>query len=111
MSGGHFDCDYSYFNLGDFAKKIREEGNILFAELVKDVANLLKEYDWWKAGDTSREDFMKAWKSWQDKWQDNTSEELTAKEMEKTVHMMIWDSLGLPPDEMYEEADKERREY
>ena len=109
MSGGHFDCDYDYFKLDEWAKTVRNDGNPLFADLLHDVGFLLHEYDWWKSGDTSREDWLKAWSGFQNKWMKSSIRELSVKTVEELVRYMVYESIGLPSDESYEGLDKKFR--
>jgi len=61
MSGGLFDYENSkMYEWADkiWEKKTSDEKN--FSILLKDVADVLHEYDYWQCGDTGEEDFKKA---------------------------------------------------
>lgn len=61
MSGGFFDYENNkMFDWADmiYTKKSTEEKHLSI--LLRDVADVLHEYDYWKCGDTGGEDFKKA---------------------------------------------------
>lgn len=64
MSGGHFDYYDNY--LYDIADKIDED--IEIKELVKDLANLLREYDYYVSADICKEDYIAEKRRFTDKW-------------------------------------------
>lgn len=109
MSGGHFDCDYDYFKMHDWAKRIQQDGNPLFADLLRDVGNLLHSYDWWKSGDTSREDWLKDWKAFLNKWTGSSVKDLSDKQIEDYVRYMVYESFGVPEDDRYRKLDEKFR--
>lgn len=100
MSGGHFD--YRNEDMYDWEKKVREDGNPLFANLLHDVADLLHEYDWWMSGDTPRDKWLEAWARWKEKWMKGDETTITLDSMRDQIRLMVWESLGKPENEDYE---------
>ena len=71
MSGGFFD--YEDRKLYVWANKIynpstKEEKEL--AQILRDIAEVLNAYDWWKSGDTSEEEFLRLWKEFKQKAED-----------------------------------------
>lgn len=99
MSGGHFDCNYSYNDLFDFASIIRKERNPILADLVEDVSRLLHDYDWYKAGDTTRESWNKSWKSFQKKWLKSDLNDMVKQTIMNEVDHMLDNCLGLKDED------------
>ena len=77
MSGGRFD--YFYLRLNEFImdieydydlnKKIKlstEEREL--KRLLIDLSSLFHDYEWWKSGDDSEEDFIKSFNKFKRKW-------------------------------------------
>ena len=107
MSGGHFD--YADSRLYEWSEKVRWDGNPLFAVLLHDLGDLMHEYDWWKSGDTGREDWLKAWEAWQKKWMNGNLSELAVDSIKDSVRQMIWESLGKPADDEYKRIEEKMR--
>ena len=77
MSGGRFDYFYSKLNEFianieydyDLNKKIKlstEERKL--RKLLIDLSSLSHDYEWWKSGDNSEEDFIKSFNKFKRKW-------------------------------------------
>ena len=77
MSGGRFDYFYSKLNEliadieydYDLNKKIKlstEERKL--RKLLIDLSSLSHDYEWWKSGDNSEEDFIKSFNKFKRKW-------------------------------------------
>ena len=69
MSGGFFNYEDS--KLFEFADKIFEDktiDEINFSHLLRDIGNVLHEYDYYICGDTGKEDFDRAWKLFIEKY-------------------------------------------
>lgn len=89
MSGGAFD--YKHFMLWDWADII-EKQNPLLATQMRDLAELLNEYDLYICGDTGDERVESAWTKYRDKWieMDTASiEEMMFERCLETLHGMI----------------------
>ena len=75
MSGGALD--YFYYKLEEIADKIAPEYTLLeelTAELLLDLAEVMKELEWWRSGDSSYDDFAKAFMKFAKKWLKNRNE-------------------------------------
>jgi len=75
MSGGALD--YFYYKLEEIADKIAPEYTLLeelTAELLLDLAEVMKELEWWRSGDSSYDDFAKAFMKFAKKWLKNWNE-------------------------------------
>lgn len=62
MSGGHFD--YEDQKLEELADKIYEEKTDVekeLASLLRSLAQVLHDYDYWKSGDHSEHKFLESW--------------------------------------------------
>ena len=71
MSGGHFDYVDSrlkdeIFGWRNAPYNALEDREI--SELVWDVLELLHDFDWYKSGDTCKEDYLKAKDAFKKKW-------------------------------------------
>ena len=104
MSGGHFDYDDS--RLYEWSRQVRIDGNPLLADLLHDIGDLLHAYDWWKSGDSSRDDWLVAWEFWKKKWMDGNIADLTMDSIRDSMRQMIWESLGKPKDDEYDRIQK-----
>ena len=109
MSGGRFDYEDS--RLYDWSRQVRDDGNLLLADLLHDLGDLLHEYDLWKSGDTDRDDWLKAWADWQKKWMTGNPTELTMDSIRDSVRLMVWESLGKPADDEYERISEKMRRW
>ena len=74
MSGGHFgyldsSLKCEIFGLADKPKNVFEDREI--SELTWDLLNLIHEYDWYKSGDTSKEEYLSEKKKFKNKWFSN----------------------------------------
>jgi len=70
MSGGFFNYEDS--KLFEFADKIFEDKEIeekQLSEILKDLGNVLHDYDYWKSGDSSKEFFIKSFANFLHKYQ------------------------------------------
>lgn len=66
MSGGSIG-DYGYLSMGEWAAAVEPENPVL-AELVRDMGDLLHDYDWYISGDTGRDDAEASWQAFKAKW-------------------------------------------
>ena len=72
MSGGYLD--YICFKLEDITDRIDDRE---IKELIKDLADLLHDYEWWQSGDYSSDSYDKKLKEFKAKWfGDNRNERL-----------------------------------
>ena len=72
MSGGYLD--YICFKLENITDRIDDRE---IKELVKDLADLLHDYEWWQSGDYSSDFYDKKLKEFKAKWfGDNRNERL-----------------------------------
>lgn len=68
MSGGYLtDHEYDLCRLKNWAQKIEQE-NVILAEMLRDLYDLLGRYDYYMSGDINVEDVKKAWCRFRDKW-------------------------------------------
>lgn len=68
MSGGRLtDHQYDHFRLNDWAEEI-DKVNILLAEQMRDMCDLLDTYDRYLSGDCGKDVTEKAWSEYRDKW-------------------------------------------
>ena len=88
MSGGHFNCDYTYGRLDDMAHQVEIDGDPLLADFLKDVAKLLHDYDWYQAGDTSKKAWHESRKAFIKKWKETPFEELADASIKERVERM-----------------------
>jgi DNA polymerase sigma len=63
MSGGHFD--YMYHNLDIYHNEMEDKE---LNKLLIDFQKLLYELEWYKSGDTSKDDYKKYVKKFKGKW-------------------------------------------
>lgn len=63
MSGGYLD--YICFKLENITDRIDDRE---IEELVKDLADLLHDYEWWQSGDYSSESYDKKLQEFKAKW-------------------------------------------
>lgn len=63
MSGGHFE--YRYYNIDPYLGNF-EDAEI--EELVQDVRDLMHDLEWYRSGDTSREDYLESIEVFKQKW-------------------------------------------
>lgn len=69
MSGGAFD--YFYSRLNEVAEEIyqeRTEEEKTLARLLKDLSEVMYALEWWRSGDTDRNDFVKVWQDFKENW-------------------------------------------
>ena len=71
MSGGRFNYQdralcTEIFGFTDTPVNVFEDLEI--SELIWDVFNLIHAFDWYKSGDSNREDYLKVKKEFKDKW-------------------------------------------
>lgn len=69
MSGGHWD--YIQFKTEEIANELNSEllkEEREFGLLLKDISQVLHDCDWWKSGDTSKDNFIKSWNRFKAKW-------------------------------------------
>lgn len=72
MSGGYLD--YICYKLEDITDRIDDKE---IKELIKDLADLLHDYEWWQSGDYGSESYDKKLKKFKAKWfGDNRNERL-----------------------------------
>ena len=69
MSGGEFN--YFYSKLEDFSEQIyckytQEEKTL--SDLCRDLSFVAKTLEWWKSGDTTKEEFIKDFNVFKEKW-------------------------------------------
>ena len=107
MSGGHFD--YADSRIYDWSAQVRRDGNPLFADLLYDIGGLLHAYDWWKSGDTGREEWLEAWKGWQEKWMKGAIKEMAIDSVRDEFRQLMWECLGMPADEEYDRIEEKSR--
>jgi len=93
MSGGHFDCDYSYERLSDMADIIDKDGDPLLADFIRDVGKLMHNYDWYKSADTCKTDWHESRKAFVKKWRDTPLDELMEASIRKRVDDMLTEML------------------
>ena len=93
MSGGHFDCDYSYERLSDMADMINKDGDPLLADFVRDVGRLMHDYDWYKSADTCKKDWHESRKVFVKKWRDTPLDELMEASVRTRVDNMLTEML------------------
>lgn len=96
MSGGHFDykdmgLKSEIFGWEDKPTNVFEDKEI--SELVWDVLDLIHDFDWYKTGDTSKEDYLKAKANFKEKWFSNR---------ELCVRRIVDDSIEQCKKELYE---------
>ena len=97
MSGGHFDYKDSALKneiFGWFEEKptnVFEDNEI--SELVWDVLDLIHDFDWYKSGDTSKEDYLEAKSEFKKKWFSNRG---------LCVRRIVDDSIERCKKELYE---------
>lgn len=63
MSGGYLD--YICFKLENITDRIDDKE---IKELIKDLADLLHDYEWWQSGDYGRDSYDKKLKEFKTKW-------------------------------------------
>ena len=70
MSGGFFDYKDSSLMWEIYPDDVptNEFEDREISELVWDVLNLIHDFDWYKSGDTGKEDYLKAKKEFKKKW-------------------------------------------
>ena len=72
MSGGYLD--YICFKLDDITDRIDDRE---IKDLIKDLADLLHDYEWWQSGDYGSDSYNKKLKKFKAKWfGDNRNERL-----------------------------------
>lgn len=72
MSGGYLD--YICFKLEDITDRIDDRE---IKDLIKDLADLLHDYEWWQSGDYGSDSYNKKLKEFKAKWfGDNRNERL-----------------------------------
>lgn len=72
MSGGYLD--YICYELNDIADRIDDRE---IKDLVKDLADLLHDYEWWQSGDYGSETYYETRNKFKAKWfGDNRNERL-----------------------------------
>lgn len=70
MSGGALtEYTYGTYVLDDWAEKMESE-NVILAQQMRDMRELLDAYDYYMSGDTSAEDAEEAWVRYRRKWMD-----------------------------------------
>jgi hypothetical protein len=89
MSGGHFDCDFSYNRLYDMADKVEIDGDPVFADFLRDVSQLIHDYDWYRSADTSKEEWHESRRNFIQKWKNTPFEELAEASIKKRVEKMF----------------------
>ena len=75
MSGGAYE--YKYYVLSEYY-----EGKMYDTELngmIKDLANLLYELEWWRSGDTSEKDYRDCVHDFKSKWMHQSEEDVRDK--------------------------------
>nr|DAW20611.1 MAG TPA: hypothetical protein [Caudoviricetes sp.] len=77
MSGGHFNYIDSQlkseiFGWSDKSRNVFKDKEI--SQLIWDVLDLIREYDWYESGDTCETDYLEAKKKFKDKWLKNDTE-------------------------------------
>lgn len=73
MSGGHFNykdstLKYEIFGYDEYSN-VFEDREI--SELVWDIFELIHDFDWYRSGDTSEDDYLKAKDKFKKKWFSN----------------------------------------
>ena len=63
MSGGYLD--YICFKLENITDRIDDKE---IKELIKDLADLLHDYEWWQSGDYGSDSYDKKLKEFKSKW-------------------------------------------
>jgi len=71
MSGGSYD--YICYQVGDLSGRMYDKEMDL---LVKDLADLLHDLEWWQSGDVSEERYRKTLEKFKTKWFGNRNERL-----------------------------------
>ena len=72
MSGGYLD--YICYELNDIVDRINDRE---IKDLIKDLADLLHDYEWWQSGDYGSETYYKKLDEFKAKWfGDNRNERL-----------------------------------
>jgi hypothetical protein len=75
MSGGAYE--YKYYVLSEYY-----EGKMYDTELngmIKDLANLLYELEWWRSGDTNERDYRKCVRDFKAKWMHQSEDDVRDK--------------------------------
>lgn len=88
MSGGRFDyyndiTKSEIFGYTDKPKNVFED--IEISELVWDVLDLIHEFDWYKSGDTSEEDYLKSKIAFKKKWLNISRDERFKRTIDKVL--------------------------
>ena len=96
MSGGFFDYqDFrlknAIFGYSDKSINVFEDREI--SELVFDVLDLIRDFDWYRSGDTCKETWLKAKTAFKKKWLDNRGQR---------IKRIVDTSLAELKDELYE---------
>lgn len=71
MSGGHFNYQDSVLKNEIFdyeSKPSNQFEDMEISQLVWDLLDLIHEYDWYISGDTGRQKYLDAKKTFKDKW-------------------------------------------
>ena len=96
MSGGLYDYQDTYLKNEIFGLA-REKGNIFedieITELIYDVFELIEIFDWYKSGDTDKEDYLEAKALFKAKWFTDPNDR---------VQEIIDKAVGNLKDELYE---------
>jgi len=64
MSGGYLE---NYYSLKEWASDVKND-NPMLQDLLKDLYEVLYRYDYYRCGDSSKEDYLKEWGTFSNKW-------------------------------------------
>lgn len=84
MSGGSFD--YAYYKLDELSHLTSDKE---IADLLKDLADLMHDEEWWKSGDYSKTQYKNTLKKFKAKWfgKDARNERLKKYVMEELENL------------------------
>lgn len=105
MSGGHFNYVDSQLKSEIFGwdnKPSNVFEDVEISELVWDVLNLIRAFDWYKSGDTMKETYLKAKAEFKKKWLGNRG---------VRVRRIVDETLQRTKTELYETFGLEVQEY
>lgn len=115
-------CNGLYFNLDkvverecgyyqDKSKFVEVDREV--SELVFDILDLIHEFDWYKSGDTCKENYLKAKADFKNKWLGNRGVRVRriVDEALKQCKDELYETFGLPEDKWQDNADSYKCPY
>lgn len=97
MSGGH--CDYVFCKIDEYLVGNMEDEEL--DDLMRDVAKLAHDLEWYLSCDTSRESYMKSVQKFKEKWfRGNRNDRLKGyidADLERTRHR-LYGLIGVTPE-------------